>query len=161
MKRDPSTPAGTLHRLSLKSDALADNFLRDPATRAIDVYVPHGHSGRDLPLLVDLVGFTAGGPAHTNWRNFNENIPEQADRLIASGNMKPAVIAFPDCFTKLGGNQCINSSAIGRWADFLIQGAVPFVEQKFRCGGTGKRGVFGKSSGGYGAIVHAMLYSDF
>jgi enterochelin esterase-like enzyme len=161
MKRDPSTPAGTLHRLSLKSDVLADNFLRDPATRAIDVYVPHGQSGRDLPLLVDLVGFTAGGPAHTNWRNFNENIPEQADRLIATGAMKPAVIAFPDCFTKLGGNQYINSSAVGRWADFLIQEAVPFVEQKFRCGGTGKRGVFGKSSGGYGAIVHAMLYPDF
>jgi enterochelin esterase-like enzyme len=161
MRRDPSIPAGTIHRLSLKSDVLADNFLRDPATRAIDVYVPHGQSGRDLPLLVDLVGFTAGGPAHTNWRNFNENIPEQADRLIAAGAMKPAVIAFPDCFTKLGGNQYINSSAIGRWADFLIQEAVPFVEQKFRCGGTGKRGVFGKSSGGYGAIVHAMLYPDF
>jgi enterochelin esterase-like enzyme len=161
MRRDPLTPVGTIHRLSLKSDVLTDNFLRDPATRAIDVYVPHGQSGRDLPLLVDLVGFTAGGPAHTNWRNFNENIPEQADRLIATGAMKPAVIAFPDCFTKLGGNQYINSSAIGRWADFLIQEAVPFVEQKFRCGGTGKRGVFGKSSGGYGAIVHAMLYPDF
>ena len=38
---------------------------------------------------------------------------------------------------------------------------MPFVEQKFGCGGTGKRGVFGKSSGGYGAIVHAMLYPDF
>jgi enterochelin esterase-like enzyme len=161
MRRDPSTQAGTVHRLSLKSDVLADNFLRDPATRAIDVYVPHGHAGSGLPLLVDLVGFTAGGPAHTNWRNFTENIPEQADRLIASGTMKPAVIAFPDCFTKLGGNQYINSAAIGRWADFLTQEAVPFVEQKFSCGGAGRRGVFGKSSGGYGAIVHAMLYPDF
>ena len=33
MRRDPSTPAGTVHRLTLKSDVLADNFLRDPATR--------------------------------------------------------------------------------------------------------------------------------
>jgi enterochelin esterase-like enzyme len=161
MRRDPSTLAGTVHRLMLKSDVLADNFLGDPATRAIDVYVPHGHSGGGLPLLVDLVGFTAGGPAHTNWRNFTENIPEQADRLIASGAMNPTVIAFPDCFTKLGGNQYINSLAIGRWADFLTQEAVPFVEQKFSCGGAGRRGVFGKSSGGYGAIVHAMLYPDF
>ena len=161
MRRDPATPEGTVHRLTLTSEVLADNFLRDPATRAIDVYVPHGHSGSGLPLLVDLVGFTAGGPAHTNWRNFTENIPEQADRLIASGAMNPTVIAFPDCFTKLGGNQYVNSAAIGRWADFLTQEAAPFVEQKFGCGGAGKRGVFGKSSGGYGAIVHAMLYPDF
>jgi len=145
----------------LESKVLAGNFLGDPPARMIDVYVPHGHDGGGLPLLVDLVGFTAGGPAHTNWRNFTENIPEQADRLIASGEMRPAVIAFPDCFTKLGGNQYINSTAMGRWADFLIEEAVPFIERKFRCGGAGKRGVFGKSSGGYGAITHALLYPDF
>jgi enterochelin esterase-like enzyme len=75
--------------------------------------------------------------------------------------MRPAVIAFPDCFTKLGGNQYINSAAIGRWADFLIEEAVPFVEHELGCGGERRRGVFGKSSGGYGAIVHAMLYPEF
>jgi enterochelin esterase-like enzyme len=161
MKRDLSAPAGTVHRLTFTSEVLAGNFLGDPVQRVIDVYVPAAQSGRALPLLVDLVGFTAGGPAHTNWRNFTENIPEQADRLIASGAMPPAVIAFPDCFTKLGGNQYINSAGIGRWADFLIKEAVPFVERKFGCGGKGRRGVFGKSSGGYGAIVHAMLYPEF
>ena len=161
MRLDRSAPAGSVHRLMLESKVLAGNFLGDPPARMIDVYVPHGHDGGGLPLLVDLVGFTAGGPAHTNWRNFTENIPEQADRLIASGEMRPAVIAFPDCFTKLGGNQYINSTAMGRWADFLIEEAVPFIERKFRCGGAGKRGVFGKSSGGYGAITHALLYPDF
>jgi len=35
------------------------------------------------------------------------------------------------------------------------------VENRFGCGGPGKRGVFGKSSGGYGAIVHALLHADF
>ena len=29
-----------------------------------------GSDGAGLPLLVDLVGFTAGGPAHTNWAGF-------------------------------------------------------------------------------------------
>ncbi len=33
---------------------------------------------------------------------------------------------------------------------------MPAVEDSFACGGAGRRGVFGKSSGGYGAIVHAM-----
>jgi hypothetical protein len=161
MKRDSSAPAGAVHRLTIESKVLKGNFFDDPHERLVDVYVPHGHDGRGLPLLVDLVGFTAGGPAHTNWRNFQENIPEQADRLIHEGAMKPCVIAFPDCFTKLGGNQYINSAAVGRWDDFLLMECVPFVEEKFGCGGTGRRGVFGKSSGGYGAIVHALLHSEF
>ena len=161
MKRDFSAPVGTLKRVTIDSDVLKNNPLGDSPSRTVDIYVPAGHDGRGLPLLVDLVGFTAGGPAHTNWRNFTENVPEQADRLIASGAMPPSVIAFPDCFTKLGGNQYINSAGIGRWADFLMQEAVPFVERTLGCGGGGKRGVFGKSSGGYGAIVHALLYPDF
>ena len=161
MRRDLNAPAGTVYRLNLASRVLADNPLDDPPERQIDVYVPAGHDGKGLPLLVDLVGFTGGGPAHANWRSFTENVPEQADRLIGSGEMPPAVIAFPDCFTRLGGNQYINSSGMGRWADFLLTEAIPFVEQRFGCGGAGKRGVFGKSSGGYGAIVHALLHPHF
>jgi enterochelin esterase-like enzyme len=161
MRREHSLPAGQVHRLSLDSHVLADNLLSDPPTRIIDVYVPAGSKGEGLPLLVDLVGFTAGGPAHTNWKNFTENVPERLDRLIAAGAMPPVVVAFPDCFTRLGGNQYINSAGTGRWADFLLEEAVPFVERRFHCGGAGRRGVFGKSSGGYGAIVHALLHPDF
>lgn len=161
MKRARNAPSGAVHRLMLKSRVLEDNLLGDPATRIVDVYVPAGQSGEGLPLLVDLVGFTAGGPAHTNWKNFTENVPDRLDRLIASDVMPPVVVAFPDCFTSLGGNQYINSEGTGRWADFLLHEAVPFLEERFRCGGKGRRGVFGKSSGGYGAITHALLYPEF
>lgn len=161
MRRDPSTPAGTVQRLWIDSQVLKSNMLGDPTRRIVDVYVPHGHDGRGLPLLVDVVGFTAGGPAHTNWKNFGENLPERLDRLIAEGAMPPVVVALPDCFTKLGGNQYINSVAMGRWDDFLLQECVPFVEKTYGCGGAGKRGLFGKSSGGYGAMVHALLHPDF
>ena len=161
MHRDPKVPQGRVIRETIESRALEGYMLGDPTWRIIDIYIPAGHDGRGLPLLVDLVGFTGGGPAHTNWRNFSENVPERADRLMASGEMQPCVIAFPDCFTRLGGNQYINSAAVGRWDDFLLEEAVPFVEQKLGCGGPGKRGVFGKSSGGYGAIVHALLHADF
>ncbi len=161
MQKDPSAPVGAIHRLQLDSKLLQDNLLDEPTTRRVDVYVPHGSDGKGLPLLVDIVGFTAGGPAHTNWKNFGENAPERLDRLIATGAMAPCVVAFPDCFTKLGGNQYINSTAMGPWDDILRTEVVPFVEGKFACGGEGKRGVFGKSSGGYGAIVHALLHPDF
>src|SRR5262249_56806480 len=129
--------------------------------RCVGAYGPAGHDGKALPLLVDLVGFSGGGPAHSNWKAFTENVPDRADRLIASGEMAPCVIAFPDCFTRLGGNQYINSVATGRWDDFLLTEMVPAVERQFGCGGKGKRGLFGKSSGGYGAMVHALLHPDF
>ena len=161
MHRHPDTPAGTVHRLTLDSEVLAGNLVGAPTRRLVDVYIPHGHDGRGLPLLVDIVGFTAGGPVHTNWKNFGENVPERLDRLIAAGEMPPVVVAFPDCFTRLGGNQYVNSVAMGRWDDFLRDEVVSFVESRFHCGGSGRRGLFGKSSGGYGAMVHALLHPDF
>jgi enterochelin esterase-like enzyme len=161
MRRDHAVPRGTVHRLKIDSQVLKGNPLGDPTERTIDVYVPAGSQGEGLPLLVDLVGFTAGGPVHSNWKNFGENLPERLDRLIATGAMAPSVVALPDCFTKLGGNQYINSAGMGRWDDFLLFEAVPLVEAKFRCGGIGRRGCFGKSSGGYGTMVQAMLHPDF
>ena len=160
MRKSQNHAEGSVTTIHIDSQAIANNVLGDPTRRRVDVYVPAGHDGSGLPLIVDLIGFTGGGPAHTNWKSFGENAPERLDRLIGSGAMKPCVVAFPDCFTRLGGNQYINSSAMGDWADFLIREMLPALETQFGCGGFGKRGVFGKSSGGYGAMVHALLYPD-
>jgi poly(3-hydroxybutyrate) depolymerase len=135
-------------------------MLGDPSARAVDVYLPSGHDGQGLPLLVNLVSFMSSGLSQTNWVGFRENLPERLDRLIGEERMPPVVVAFPDCFTRLGGNQYINSASIGAWEDFLLHEMLPTIEQRFGCGGTGRRGVFGKSSGGYGAITHALRHSD-
>ena len=75
--------------------------------------------------------------------------------------MGKVIMAFPDCFTSLGGNQYINSAAMGRWADFLIDEMIPALESNFRVRpGAANRGVFGKSSGGFGAIYHGMRHGD-
>jgi S-formylglutathione hydrolase FrmB len=153
-------PAGSVNRLVIESELLKANILGDPTSRAVDVYVPAGHDGRGLPLLVDLVAITSSGLSHTNWMAFSENMPERLDRLIGEQWMPPVVVAFPDCFTRIGGNQYINSAATGPWEDFLIREMLPAIEQRFGCGGAGRRGVFGKSSGGYGAIMHALRHSD-
>jgi S-formylglutathione hydrolase FrmB len=151
---------GTVSRMTVESEFLKSNMLGDPTARVVDVYVPAGHDGQGLPLLVDLVGFTGSGLSHTNWTGFRENLPERLDRLIGEQRMPPVVVAFPDCFTRLGGNQYINSASMGAWEDFLLHEMLPAIEQRFKCGGTGRRGVFGKSSGGYGAIIHALRHSD-
>jgi S-formylglutathione hydrolase FrmB len=141
------------------SELLKANILGDPPARPVDVYTPAGHDGQGLPLLVDLAGITGSGLSHTNWIAFGENVPERLDRLIGQSVMPPVVVAFPDCFTRIGGNQYINSAVTGPWEDFLVTEMLPAIEGRFGCGGPGRRGIFGKSSG-YGAIMNAMRHSD-
>jgi len=161
MRRNRSVAQGDLRRFTVESQVLKGNLLDDPTVRELRVYVPPGYDeARRYPLLVDVVGFTGSGRSHTNWRPFTENAPERLDRLIGEGAMGPVVVAFPDCFTRLGGNQYINSVGMGRYEDYLVDEIVPFVEDRLACGGPGRRGIFGKSSGGYGAIVHGMRRSD-
>src|ERR1700720_4202343 len=104
---------GSVSRVTIESHALKSNMLGDPSARVVDVSVPAGHGGQGLPLLVDLVGFTGSGLSHTNWAGFRENLPERLDRLIGEQRMPPVVVAFPDCFTRLGGHHNINPRSIG------------------------------------------------
>ena len=149
--------------ITIESKALQNNILGDPTTRRVAVYLPEGYdeSKEEYPVFVDLVGFTGSGLAHFNWRPFGDNIPQRLDRLVAEGKMGPVVAVFPDCFTSLGGNQYINSAATGNWEDFLIDEMLPAIEERFKVRkGREHRAAFGKSSGGYGAIVHGLRRAD-
>ena len=152
--------------LEHRSKVLKGNPLGDPRVRPLHVWLPPQYDEPDLaearfPVLYDMVGFMGSGASHTNWKAFGENVPERAARLVHEKKMAPVIIAFPDCFTSLGGNQYINSSAVGRYADYLTQELVPFVDAQLRTlASRDHRGCFGKSSGGYGAIVHGMLYPE-
>jgi len=162
----PRWPCGTLVTLEHTSKVLAENQLGDPHVRRVAVWLPPQYDqgaatglGRRYPVLVDLAGFMGSGLGHIGWKNFTENLPERLDRLVHHKAMAPAIVVFPDCFTALGGNQYINSSAIGRYADYLTREIVPFVDREFRTRASREhRGCFGKSSGGYGAIIHGMKY---
>lgn len=159
-----SWPQGRILVLEHHSRILADNPLGDPHVRSLPVWLPPQydqprHAQRRFPVLFDLAGFTGSGPGHVNWKNFGENVAERAARLVHERRMAPAIVVFPDCFTALGGNQYINSSALGNYADYLTQELVPFVDRELRTlPGREHRGCFGHSSGGYGAIIHGMQY---
>jgi enterochelin esterase-like enzyme len=158
---------GSVLTLEHTSKVLADNPLGDPAERNFAVWVPPGYDesrgrgrGRSYPVVFDLVGYTGSGRSHTNWRAFDENVPQRAARLVRNGAMPPCIIVFPDCFTSLGGNQYVNSSAVGRYADYLTRELIPFVDGELRTKASREhRGCFGKSSGGYGALIHGMKYA--
>ena len=152
---------GRIVTLTIESQALRHNMLGDPSRRDVAVYLPpeYDDGDRDFPLFVDLVGFTGSGFSHIAWKSFGESVPQRLERLVREGKMGPVIAAFPDCFTSLGGNQYINSLAMGNWADFLLHEMQPALMSQFRVR-PGCRAVFGKSSGGYGAIVHGLRYAD-
>jgi enterochelin esterase-like enzyme len=157
-------PRGRLVEITIDSAALADNSLDDPAQRSVAVYLPPGYDDDDpsgYPMLVALAAFGGSGFKLLNWQSFGESLPQRIDRLIAEGEMGPVVLVMPDGFTKLGGNQWIDSPVIGRWEGFVLDELLPAVEAGFNVRpGPAHRAVFGHSSGGYAALIHAMKHGE-
>ena len=138
-------------------DALRDNSLGDPARRQIPIYLPPGYerSGRRYPVIYWLHGFTGTGLSAMNYNPWVPSLPELIDRLIQEG-APPAILVMADGWTTYGGSQYINSSATGRYED-AVKELVAYVDTYYRTmASRNHRGVNGKSSGGYGALVLAM-----
>jgi enterochelin esterase family protein len=156
-------PRGTVVVETIESRALRGNVLGDPHVRHVPVYLPPGYetTRRRYPVLVALTGFTGAGRMLLNASPWGEPLSDRLDRLQGLGKMGPVIVAMPDCFTRYGGSQYVNSSATGRYEDHLIDEVVPAIEARFRTlAAPEHRGVFGKSSGGYGAIVLALRHPD-
>ncbi len=162
-KHNFEIPRGRIEWVAVRSEALASNRLGDPSTRQVAVYLPPGYDDGDAtyPLFVALAAFTGSGHKLMAWQAFGESLPQRLDRLVAEGAMGPVVLAMPDCFTSLGGNQYIDSPVMGEWARFLTADMLRAIEDRFRViADRSGRAVFGHSSGGYGALVHGMRHAD-
>src|SRR5258708_30805841 len=122
-------PKGIVSRIMIESQALENNLLGDPSTRVVDIYVPAGHDGQGLPLLVDLAGFTGSGLSHTNWAGFRENLPERLDPPVGEQRLPPVVAGFSDCFTRLGGHHYVNSAYMGASDDIILQELLPGIAE--------------------------------
>jgi hypothetical protein len=71
------------------------------------------------------------------------------------------VVVYVDCWTSLGGSQFLDSPGTGRYHTYLCEEVVAFVDERYRTvPDRDRRGIAGKSSGGYGAMVTPMLRPD-
>lgn len=156
-------PAGTVSHVRHESTVLKDNPLGDPYLRDLFVYLPPGYEQTDTqyPTVYCLTGFTGRGKMLLNDSAFTPNLAERMDKLIAAGTIKPMIVVMPDCFTYYGGSQYINSTATGRYEDYLTHEIVPFVDENFRTvADRSSRAVMGKSSGGYGSLIMGIRHAD-
>jgi hypothetical protein len=156
--------AGRLDRLTIGSAVLAGNVLGDPAERPLWVYTPPGYDAdpdRRYPSIYLIQGLTGQLDMWRNRSAFRRNFPELADELFASGEAPPCVCVWVDCWTSLGGSQFLDSPATGRYHTYLCDEVVPWVDSQYRTLAAPRhRGIAGKSSGGYGAMVTPMLRPD-
>jgi S-formylglutathione hydrolase FrmB len=155
---------GTIKVLRHESEVLKNNPLGDEHVRDLIVYLPPEYEAeKDLrfPTVFCLTGFTGRGRMFLNDSAFTPNLAQRLDKLINEKTIKPMISVLPDCFTRYGGSQYVNSSATGDYEDYLTQEIVPFVDANFRTlNDKNSRAAMGKSSGGYGALIMAMRHAD-
>jgi S-formylglutathione hydrolase FrmB len=148
---------GSLDEHELESDALRDNPLGDPHVRPLWVYTPPSAGDAPLPALYLIQGHTGQLDMWRNRSAFRPNVLELVDRLFADEGCPPAYVVFVDAWTSYGGSQFLDSACVGSYHTYLCDEIVPFVDARYP---TSARGITGKSSGGYGAMVTPMLRPD-
>lgn len=155
--------AGVLNEATISSEALRGNPLGDPHERPVLVYTPPGYdaSADRYPSVFCLQGLTGQVTMWNNRMPFKRTTPELVDAGMADGRIPPAVVVFVDAWTAIGGSQFLDSPATGRYHTYLCDEVVAWVDERYRTDARReRRGIAGKSSGGYGAMVTPMLRPD-
>ena len=152
---------GSLDEHVLESEALRGNRLGDPHERPLWVYTPPGVRETPLPTIYLIQGHTGQIDMWRNRSAFRPNVVELVDALFADDGCPPALVVFVDAWTSYGGSQFLDSPGVGNYHTYLCEEIVPFVDAHHRTlDDAGHRGIAGKSSGGYGAMVTPMLRPD-
>lgn len=155
---------GRFEEVVFESDILKGNRLDDPFQRPLWIYLPPGYSdepAKRYPTIYMIQGFTGQLDMWRNRSALRKNFPELADELFAREEAPPCILVWVDCWTSLGGSQFIDSPAIGRYHSYLCEEVVPWVDAHYRTLPQREhRGIAGKSSGGYGAMITPMLRPD-
>jgi Putative esterase len=156
--------AGRIDHHIVSSSVLRDNPLGDPTDRPLWVYVPPGYEDdprRRYPSVYVLQGYTGYLTMWDNRSPYRLPFPEAADELFSSGGAPPCLVVYVDAWTAYGGSQFVDSPGTGRYHTYLCDEVVSFVDAHYRTlDGPSHRGVQGKSSGGFGAMITPMLRPD-
>jgi hypothetical protein len=155
---------GRFDEHTIESEALRANPLGDPHERPLWVYLPPGHDddpATRYPCVYLIQGLTGQLDMWRNRAPFRRNFPELTDDLFARNEAPPCIVVWVDCWTSLGGSQFLDSPGTGNYLTYLCDEVVPWVDERYpTIPDRDHRGLQGKSSGGYGAMVVPMLRPD-
>jgi S-formylglutathione hydrolase FrmB len=155
--------AGRLERTVIESELLRGNPLGDPHVRPLWVYTPpsYDEGTERYPAVYVIQGYTGHVAMWANRNPYRQPFPETADAVFATGAAPGCVLVFVDAWTAYGGSQFVDSPGTGRYHSYLCDEVVPFVDSRYRTiADRASRGISGKSSGGFGAMITPMLRPD-
>ncbi len=156
---------GRLEEHVFESTVLRGNPLGDPSDRPLWVYLPPAYDAepeRRFPSIYLIQGMTGQLDMWRNRSAFRPTVLELIDELFGGqGAASPAIIVFVDCWTSYGGSQFIDSPGTGRYGTYLADEVIDWVDARYRTlAEPAHRGISGKSSGGYGAMINALHRPD-
>src|SRR5262245_27446085 len=105
-----------------ESDLLRGNAAGDPHVRRVQVYLPPSYDDagdRRYPVVYVLTGFTGRGRMLLNDNPWSPSLDDRMNALIARNACDEMILVMPDCFTRFGGSQYVNSSATGPYEDHI------------------------------------------
>ena len=146
--------AGSVEILAFESELLRGNALGDPHTRELICYIPPDAT-TSTPVHFVLPAFTSRPHGTLETHPWRRGLVAEWDRAMARNAYRSAILVLPDCFTKLGGSQYVDSTAVGPYESHVIQELVPLAQEHL---GREVYGVLGKSSGGFGALHLSMRH---
>lgn len=156
--------AGSLHEHIIESVSLTNNPLGDSASRLLVVYTPPGyedHPDRSYPSIYVIQGYTGQVEMWWNRSPFKPRYPKMVDEVFATTDTPPCLVVYVDAWTSYGGSQFVDSIGTGRYHTYLCDDVVSFVDAHYRTiKDAAHRGIQGKSSGGFGAMITPMLRPD-
>jgi pimeloyl-ACP methyl ester carboxylesterase len=149
--------AAQLDVLDIPGATLRDNPLGDPPARRLAVFTPDGTKS-DVPMAMVIYLPGWGGSSEdaiaqgrSAW--YGRVVDEMAARK------SPVRIAVVDGRSRYGGSQFLNSTATGRYADYVASEIAPTLDARYA---QAPRGcwISGHSSGAYGALLLAMNHHE-
>ncbi|EAT59421.1 alpha/beta hydrolase [Chlorobium ferrooxidans] len=155
-------PYPRMIEVTVPGTTLRGNPLGDPCSRRIPVYLPPSYGdNKRFPVIYLLAGFASTGQSFMNYSFGRQTVPEMANALITGGNMAECIIVMPDCMTRYGGSQYVNSVATGLYESYLVEEVISTIDSTLCTLAERKhRAVAGKSSGGFGALRLAMRHPE-
>jgi len=141
----------------LESAHLAGNLLGDPSERDLFVYLPPGYEGSDqrypTAYLLQAYGETAAEMVNPP----ADGLRARPDRGCPRACLPPDGRAaddrgHPGRLVEVGLRPMVDSPVTGNFEQYLLHDVVPAVDASYRTiPAAGSRGLFGFSSGGFGA----------
>lgn len=144
---------------TLHSPTLQGNRIGDTPDRKITIHLPASYDrdpARRYPVVYLLHGATSDPKEWLDGTYQGMDLGADLDRLAAE-----YIVVMPMADNRFGGTFYVNSTAFGRWEDFVANELVRFIDTRFRTLPVRQsRGLAGQSMGGFGALYLAGRHPE-